>query len=67
MCMYVCICRLSPRYLPDFVLHGTSESADQAFQEKLSKDLAHVVKVCCQCNNTMATVFSELSPQHNVV
>ena len=38
-------CSLSPRYLPDFVLHGTSESADQAFQDKLLKDLAHTVKV----------------------
>lgn len=37
--------RLSPRYLPDFVLHGTTESADQAFQDKLLKDLAHTVKV----------------------
>ena len=36
--------RMSPRYLPDFVLHGTSEAATPT-QDKLSKDLAHIVKV----------------------
>lgn len=50
---FVCVFvshRLSPRYLPDFVLHGTTENADQAFQGKVLKDLAHTVKVCmCMC------------------
>ena len=38
------LCRHSPRYLPDFVLHGTSDPPDN-FSERMSKDLANVVKV----------------------
>ena len=34
----------SPTYLPDFVLHGTSEPV-HSFQPKLEKHLASMVKV----------------------
>ena len=46
--MYFSVCSLfrhSESYLPDFILHGTSEPANDAFLDKLADDLSNMVKV----------------------
>ena len=35
----------SESYFPDFVLHGTSEPANEGFLNKLADDLSNMVKV----------------------
>jgi len=42
---YFPLSRVSPKYLPDFVLHGTTQNMDEELQEKLIRDLAHAIKV----------------------
>ena len=42
----------SPTYLPDFVLHGTSEPG-RSFQPKLERHLASMVKVMTAINTVV--------------